>query len=116
MTRAREGILRFDEVTFRNIYSTDDNAAVICEYEALLHRADLGGRYRAIHQTIRRRAEHAGYDATALSKLGGHLLRADFVTQGTRNGADGSAIARASTRRSSATWSLILGFEASMHG
>ena len=48
----------------------------------------------AIHQTIRRRAEHAGYGPTALSKLGGHSLRAGFVTQGTRNGADGSAIAR----------------------
>ena len=48
----------------------------------------------AIHQTIRRRAEHAGYDPTALAKLGGHSLRAGFVTQCTRNGADGSAIAR----------------------
>ncbi|OZD85357.1 integrase [Rhodococcus sp. 05-2256-B2] len=48
----------------------------------------------AIHQTIRRRAEHAGYNPTAVSKLGGHSLRAGFVTQGTRNGADGSAIAR----------------------
>ncbi|ORI19702.1 integrase [Rhodococcus sp. 1163] len=48
----------------------------------------------AIHQTIRRRADHAGFDPTALTKLGGHSLRAGFVTQGTRNGADGSAIAR----------------------
>ncbi|MDZ7931918.1 MAG: site-specific integrase [Rhodococcus sp. (in: high G+C Gram-positive bacteria)] len=48
----------------------------------------------AIHQTIRRRAEHAGYDPASLTKLGGHSLRAGFVTQGTRNGADGSAIAR----------------------
>ncbi|WP_249305516.1 MULTISPECIES: integrase [unclassified Rhodococcus (in: high G+C Gram-positive bacteria)] len=48
----------------------------------------------AIHQTIRRRAEHAGYDLKALAKLGGHSLRAGFVTQGNRNGADGSAIAR----------------------
>jgi integrase len=48
----------------------------------------------AIHQTIRRRAGHAGFDATALAKLGGHSLRAGFVTQGTRNGADGAAIAR----------------------
>ncbi|OZE93204.1 integrase [Rhodococcus sp. 14-2686-1-2] len=48
----------------------------------------------AIHQTIRRRAEHAGFDHTSLTKLGGHSLRAGFVTQGTRNGADGSAIAR----------------------
>lgn len=48
----------------------------------------------AIHQTNRRRAAHAGYDPGALPKLGGHFLRAGFVTQGTRNGADGSAIAR----------------------
>ena len=48
----------------------------------------------AIHQTIRRRATHAGFDPTALAKLGGHSLRAGFVTQGTRNGADGSSIAR----------------------
>ena len=48
----------------------------------------------AIHQTIRRRADHACFDPTALAKLGGHSLRAGFVTQGTRNGADGSAIAR----------------------
>lgn len=48
----------------------------------------------AIHQTIRRRAGHAGFDPAALAKLGGHSLRAGFVTQGTRNGADGSSIAR----------------------
>lgn len=48
----------------------------------------------AIHKTIRRRAKYAGYDPTALTKLGGHSLRAGFVTQGTRNGADGPAIAR----------------------
>lgn len=48
----------------------------------------------AIHQTIRRRADHAGFDPAALAKLGGHSLHAGFVTQGTRNGADGSAIAR----------------------
>lgn len=48
----------------------------------------------SIHITIRRRAEHAGYDPTTLTKLGGHSLRAGFVTQGTRNGADGTAIAR----------------------
>ncbi|SNT50270.1 integrase [Rhodococcoides kyotonense] len=48
----------------------------------------------AIHKTIRRRAEHAGYDPAALTKLGGHSLRAGFVTQSTRNGADSTAIAR----------------------
>ncbi|OZF01342.1 tyrosine-type recombinase/integrase [Rhodococcoides fascians] len=57
-----------------------------------LGAAPLSGA--AIHKTIRRRAEHAGYDPTTLSKLGGHSLRAGFVTQGTRNGADGTAIAR----------------------
>ncbi|MFY2790277.1 tyrosine-type recombinase/integrase [Rhodococcus sp. MALMAid1271] len=48
----------------------------------------------SIHQTIRRRATQAGFDPTALAKLSGHSLRAGFVTQGTRNGADGSSIAR----------------------
>ncbi|MDZ7914923.1 MAG: hypothetical protein U5O16_24325 [Rhodococcus sp. (in: high G+C Gram-positive bacteria)] len=47
----------------------------------------------AIHKTVRCRAEQAGYDPTTLTKLGGHSLRAGFITQGTRNGADGSAIA-----------------------
>jgi len=48
----------------------------------------------AIHQTTRRRAEHADFGPVSLNKLGRHSLRAGFVTQGTRNGADGSAIAR----------------------
>lgn len=48
----------------------------------------------AIHQTIRCRAEQAGFDPAELAKLGGHSLRAGFVTQGTRNGADGTAFAR----------------------
>lgn len=54
----------------------------------------LSGSGSGIHKTIRRRAEHAGYDPTTLTKLGGHSLRAGFVTQATRNGAEGSAIAR----------------------
>lgn len=73
---------------------------------AVAKNGNLGGTPlfgAAIHQTIRRRAEHAGYDPTALAKPGGHSLRAGFVTQGTRNGADGSAMparpaAPASTR------------------
>ena len=66
-------------------------------FRAVAENGNLGAAAlsgAAIHQTIRRRAEHAGYDPTALAKLGGHSLRAGFVTQGTRNGADGSAIAR----------------------
>ncbi len=66
-------------------------------FRAIAKNGNLGATSlsgAAIHQTVRRRAEHAGYDPTALAKLGGHSLRAGFVTQGTRNGADGSAIAR----------------------
>jgi integrase len=66
-------------------------------FRAIAKNGNLGSTSlsgAAIHQTIRRRAEHAGYDSTALAKLGGHSLRAGFVTQGTRNGADGSSIAR----------------------
>lgn len=66
-------------------------ARVIAKYGNL----GIGALSRAaIKETIRRRAEYVGYDPTALNKLGGHSLRAGFVTQGTRNGADGSSISR----------------------
>ncbi|MBY6313515.1 MULTISPECIES: site-specific integrase [Nocardiaceae] len=48
----------------------------------------------AIHKTIRRRAERANYDADLVAQLGGHSLRAGFVTQAFRNGADAHAIMR----------------------
>ncbi|CAB4887346.1 unannotated protein [freshwater metagenome] len=48
----------------------------------------------AIHKTIRRRAERAGYDVALISQLGGHSLRSGFVTQAFRNGADAHAIMR----------------------
>nr|WP_250851752.1 site-specific integrase [Rhodococcus kroppenstedtii] len=48
----------------------------------------------AIHKTIRRRAERAGYDPTLIAQLGGHSLRSGFVTQAFRNGADAHAIMR----------------------
>ncbi|WP_328813590.1 site-specific integrase [Rhodococcus sp. NBC_00297] len=48
----------------------------------------------AIHKTIRRRAERAGYDATLTAQLGGHSLRSGFVTQAFRNGSDAHAIMR----------------------
>lgn len=48
----------------------------------------------AIHKTIRRRAERAGYDPTLTAQLGGHSLRSGFVTQAFRNGADAHAIMR----------------------
>mgnify|MGYP000055912060 CR=1 FL=1 len=48
----------------------------------------------AVHATIRRRATHAGYDPDTVAQLGGHSLRAGFVTQAFRNGADAHAIMR----------------------
>ncbi|CDZ89523.1 MULTISPECIES: site-specific integrase [Rhodococcus] len=48
----------------------------------------------AVHKMIRRRATAAGYDETLVAGLGGHSLRAGFVTQAFRNGADAHAIMR----------------------
>ena len=48
----------------------------------------------AVHAAIRRRAAHAGYDPETVMQLGGHSLRAGFVTQAFRNGADAHAIMR----------------------
>ncbi|MCD2100272.1 site-specific integrase [Rhodococcus rhodochrous] len=48
----------------------------------------------AVHKSIRRRAEQAGYDPDIVQQLGGHSLRAGFVTQAFRNGASAHAIMR----------------------
>ncbi|QIX48225.1 site-specific integrase [Rhodococcus sp. DMU1] len=48
----------------------------------------------AVHHAIRRRAAHAGYDPEIVKQLGGHSLRAGFVTQAFRNGASAHAIMR----------------------
>lgn len=48
----------------------------------------------AVHAAVRRRAAAAGFDEDLVAKLGGHSLRAGFVTQGFRNGADAHAIMR----------------------
>jgi len=48
----------------------------------------------AVHKAIRRRAEQAGYDPELVQQLGGHSLRAGFVTQAFRNGASAHAIMR----------------------
>ncbi len=48
----------------------------------------------AVHKAIRRRAEQAGYDPESVQQLGGHSLRAGFVTQAFRNGASAHAIMR----------------------
>ncbi|MEO9330380.1 tyrosine-type recombinase/integrase [Gordonia aurantiaca] len=48
----------------------------------------------AVHKAIRRRAALAGYDPDLVKQLGGHSLRAGFVTQAFRNGASAHAIMR----------------------
>ncbi|MFD7008467.1 site-specific integrase [Rhodococcus jostii] len=48
----------------------------------------------AIHKAIRRRAGQAGYDPAVVAQLGGHSLRAGFVTQAVRNGRNAQAIMR----------------------
>ncbi len=47
-----------------------------------------------MHKAVRRRAEQACYDPALVTQLGGHSLRAGFVTQAFRNGADAHAIMR----------------------
>ena len=44
MVHALDGVLRFDEVAFTGVHDSPP-ATVVCEYHALLHRADLGGRF-----------------------------------------------------------------------
>lgn len=57
----------------------------------------------AVHAAIRRRAKAAGYDENLVAQLGGHSLRAGFVTQAFRNGADAHAIMRQTGHTSPAT-------------
>ncbi|MCZ4278782.1 integrase [Rhodococcoides yunnanense] len=48
----------------------------------------------SVHATVRRRAAGAGYDPARVAAYGGHSMRAGFVTQAFRNGADAHAIIR----------------------
>ncbi|PZU04614.1 MAG: integrase [Gordonia sp. (in: high G+C Gram-positive bacteria)] len=56
----------------------------------------------AVHAAVRRRAGAAGYDEDLVATLGGHSLRAGFVTQAFRNGADAHAIMRQTGHKSPA--------------
>ncbi|OOL27079.1 integrase, partial [Rhodococcus rhodochrous] len=58
------------------------------------HLSDTALSGAAVHHAIRRRAESAGYDPEIVKQLGGHSLRAGFVTQAFRNGASAHAIMR----------------------
>lgn len=46
MVASLDGFLWFDEVTFHAVRPTADAAVVVCEYEAVLQRADRDGRLR----------------------------------------------------------------------
>jgi integrase len=56
----------------------------------------------AVYAMIRTRAEQAGYTTTEIDKLGGHSLRAGFVTEAFRAGADAHQIMRQTGHRSHA--------------
>jgi len=56
----------------------------------------------AINEMIRRRAAAAGFTAAQVARLGGHSLRAGFVTEAFRAGADAHAIMRQTGHRSPA--------------
>ncbi|WP_420855140.1 tyrosine-type recombinase/integrase [Rhodococcus koreensis] len=60
----------------------------------------------SVHAAIRRRAAAAGYDDNVVAQLGAHSLRAGFVTQAFRNGADAHAIMRQSGHTNPATVEL----------
>jgi site-specific recombinase XerD len=54
----------------------------------------------AVNEMIRRRAEQAGFTAAQIALLGGHSLRAGFVTEAFRQGADAHSIMRQTGHRS----------------
>jgi integrase len=56
----------------------------------------------AIREIIRRRADEAGYTPAQIQRLGGHSLRAGFVTEAFRQGAGAHAIMRQTGHRSHA--------------
>ncbi len=51
MVEALDGVLRFDEVTVTRVYDAEP-PTVICEYEAVLHRADLGGAFQRRYVSV----------------------------------------------------------------
>jgi integrase len=56
----------------------------------------------AVNEMIRRRATQAGFTPAQTLLLGGHSLRAGFVTEAFRQGADAHAIMRQTGHRSPA--------------
>ena len=58
---------------------------------------------QGIHGVIRRAAREAGLSPTKVAKLGGHSLRAGFVTQAFRNGAQAHEVMRQTGHKAPAT-------------
>ena len=56
----------------------------------------------AVNQVIARRADYAGFTTSQITRLGGHSLRAGFVTEAFRAGADAHAIMRQTGHRNPA--------------
>ena len=86
---------RFDEHVCRGSLPTADGGVPLfrsVRKNGNLSTTPLSGA--AVHAVIRRRAADAGYDPHTVAQLGGHSLRAGFVTQAFRNGADAHAIMR----------------------
>lgn len=54
----------------------------------------------AVHAVVRRRAAAAGFDPQLVAQLGGHSLRAGFVTQSKRNGASNEQIMKQTFHKS----------------
>lgn len=72
MSRSLAGFLWFDEVSFQSVRATADPAVVVCEYQAVLRRADMPGRRR------RRYIAVVTFSAGRISELreyGGPFLR-----------------------------------------
>ena len=57
---------------------------------------------QAVNVVLARRAKDAGYTAAQIARLGGHSLRAGFVTEAFRQGADAHAIMRQTGHRNPA--------------
>ena len=51
MVQTLDGVLRFDELTVTHVYDIGE-LTVICEYEAILYRADLGGAFRRQYVSV----------------------------------------------------------------
>ena len=71
-----------------------------------MHRSGVIGQGpvtgHAIREIVRRRADEAGCLKDQIQRLGGHSLRAGFVTEASRQGADAHAIMRQDGHRSHA--------------